>query len=122
MVTRVNSTVLNNAPRVVSITGASGGTLTPTGDTADQYNITELGATATIAIPSGTPVSGQKLVIRVKDNGTARALIWTTTSGGYRAIGVTLPTSTVISKTMYIGCVYNSTDSYWDVIAVLSEA
>jgi hypothetical protein len=105
-----------------TITGASGGTITPTSATTNQYTITALGAAATIAIPSGTPIDGQKLTIRIKDNGTARALTWTTSAGGYRIIGTTLPTTTVISKTVYIQCIYNSADSFWDVIAVAEQA
>ena len=103
-------------------TVASGTPITPTGDTADQYTVTALATAATIAAPSGTPVDGQKLVLRIKDNGTARALTWTTTSGAYRAVGVTLPTTTVISKVLYIGCIYNSQDTFWDVIAVVQQA
>ena len=109
-------------PRVISITGAAGGTITPTGDTADQYTITALGAAATFAAPSGTPVDGQRLVLRIKDNGTARALTWTTTSGAFRAVGTTLPSTTVISKTIYVGCIYNSADTFWDVVGVASQA
>jgi hypothetical protein len=109
-------------PRAVSITGAAGGTITPTGDTADQYNITALGAAATFAIPSGTPTDGQKLSIRIEDNGTGRALTWTTSAGGYRVIGTTLPTTTTATKTIYVGCVYNSNDSFWDVVAVATQA
>lgn len=100
-------------PRVGTV--ASGATITPTGDTADQYTVTALAAAATIAAPSGTPTDGQKLVIRIKDNGTARALTW---NAIYRVVGTTLPTTTVISKTVYIGCIYNSADAVWDVVAV----
>jgi hypothetical protein len=106
-------------PRVTNIT--SGSTITPPSDTADQYSVTALAVPATIAIPSGTAVAGQKLTIRIKDNGTARALTWTTSAGGYRVIGSTLPTTTVISKTVYVGCIYNSTDSFWDVVAVAQQ-
>jgi hypothetical protein len=107
-------------PRSVDI--ASAATITPTGDTADQYEVTALAAGATIAAPSGTPTDGQKLVLRIKDNGTARALTWTTTSGAYRAVGVTLPATTVLSKVLYVGCVYNAQDSFWDVLAVAQLA
>jgi len=106
-------------PRIQTVSSAA--TITPTGDTADQYTVTALATAATIAAPSGTPTDGQKLVIRIKDNGTARALTWTTTSGAYRAVGVTLPTTTVISKVVYIGCIYNSQDTFWDVIAVAQQ-
>jgi hypothetical protein len=115
---------ISYAPPTVSvgITGAAGGTITPTSGTATQYNITALGAAATFAVPSGTPVDSQKLTIRIKDDGTARGLTWTTSAGGYRIIGTTLPTTTVISKTLYVGCIYNTADSFWDVIAVAQQA
>lgn len=104
-------------PRVGTV--ASGATITPTGDTADHYTVTALAAAATIAAPSGTPTDGQKLVIRIKDNGTARALTW---NAIYRVVGTTLPTTTVVSKTVYIGCIYNSADAVWDVVAVNQQA
>jgi hypothetical protein len=57
--------------------------------------------------------------MRVKDNWTARTLAY---NAIYRAIGITLPTTTVINKTMYFGMKYNSTDSKWDIIAYGIEA
>lgn len=108
-------------PRIGTTTGAAS-PITPTADTADQYNVTALAVAATIAIPSGTPTDGQKLTLRIKDNGTARALTWTTSAGGYRIVGTTLPTTTFISKTVYVGCVYNAADSFWDVVAVSQQA
>ena len=97
---------------------ASSATLTPdAGDT--QYNVTALATNATFAIPSGTPSHGQKILIRVKDDGTSRTLSW---NAIYRTLGVTLPTATTISKTLYVGIVYNSTDTKWDVIATAEES
>lgn len=98
-------------------TTTSGSTITPS-SAVSQYEVTALAAAATIAAPSGTPIDGQKLIIRIKDNGTARALTWTTTSGAYRAVGTTLPTTTVLSKVVYLGCIYNGQDTFWDVVAV----
>lgn len=103
-------------PRITVITSSS--TITPTSDASDQYEVTALAEAATLVAPSGTPTSGQKLIIRIKDNGTARALTWSTNSGAYRAVGVTLPTTTVLSKVLYIACIYNSQDLFWDVLAV----
>ncbi len=100
-------------------TVASSATITPTGDTVDLYTVTALAAAATFAAPTGTPTNGQKLMIRIKDNGTARTLAW---NAIYRNMGVTLPTTTVISKTMYLGFIYNSTDTKWDLIALTQEA
>jgi hypothetical protein len=106
--------------RIVSITSAS--PIIPTGNTADQYDVTALAAAVTVSAPSGTPTDGQKLTIRIKDNGTARGLTWTTSSGGYRILGTILPVTTIVSKTIYIGCIYNSADTFWDVVAVTTQA
>ena len=110
---------LVNTPSVQSV--ASSATVTPTAND-DLVVITAQAAALTLAAPTGTPVEGQSLMIRIKDNGTARGITWTSGAGGYRAIGVTLPTTTVISKTTYVGLIYNSTDSRWDAIGVTTEA
>lgn len=108
-------------PRVNNNGATTSGTITPTGDSSDQYEILGLTGTTTIAAPSGTPVAGQKLTLRIKDNGTARTLSWTTTSGGYRVMGGVLPTTTAASKNIYIGCIYNATDTFWDVVAIATQ-
>jgi hypothetical protein len=100
----------------------SASTITPTSNATNQYTVTALAVPATIAIPSGSPIDGQKLSIRIKDDGTARALTWTTSAGGFRVIGTTLPTTTTASKVIYVGCIYNSQDSFWDVLAVATQA
>ena len=58
-------------------------------------------------------------IIRSKDNGTSRDLAWNSI---YRTIDITLPTATTASKTIYVGAIYNSTDSKWDVVSVAEEA
>jgi len=100
-------------------TEASSATPTPNGDSYDQYQLTALAEAATFAAPSGTPVNGQKLTIRILDNGTGRALSW---NAIYRVIGTTLPVTTTASKTIYIGLIYNTADTKWDVVAVAEEA
>ena len=102
--------------RVVSITSSA--TPTPNCDTTDLYKITALGEGATFGAPTGTPLDGQKLQIRIKDDGTGRSLAF---NAIYRVIGVTLPTTTTASKTIYLGMEYNSADSKWDVLAVAEE-
>lgn len=90
----------------------------------DEYAITALANALTInADANASPADGQKMLFRFKDNGTARALTWTTGStNSFRAVGITLPTTTVASKLVYIGCVYNAADSRWDAVAVSQEA
>jgi hypothetical protein len=105
--------------RIDTVTSAS--TITPTADTADQYNVTALATTASFAVPSGTPTDGQKLSIRIYA-GTTQTISWVTTAGGYRVIGTTLPLSVPATKTIYVGCVYNAADSFWDVVAVATQA
>lgn len=94
-------------------------TITPNGDTTDQYNVTALGSAVVFATPTGTPTNGQKLIIRIKDNGISRTLTW---SSAYRQIGTVLPAATTAGKTIYVGCVYNTEAGYWDVVAVAEEA
>jgi len=105
-------------PRVA--TTASSSSLTINSDNSERYTVTALAADMTINNPSGTPTDGQTLLIRIKDDGTARALTWS--GSQFRVIGVTLPTTTVISKTVYIGLIWNSADSKWDVVSVNQEA
>lgn len=105
-------------PRARSQNIISSATITPPSDTVDQYNITALATNATLDNPSGTPTNGQKLMIRLLDDGTPRTLSY---GANYRAIGITLPSVTVANKTLYYGCVYNSEDSLWDIVAFSQE-
>lgn len=103
-------------PRVQTI--ASSATVTPV-STNDLVTITAQAVGLTLANPTGTFVEGQALMIRIKDNGTAQTIAFGT---NYRAIGVTLPTTTVISKTLYLGIIYNSTDAKFDIIGLNQQA
>lgn len=107
--TRVN-------PRINST--ASSATPSINTDTTDEYDITALAAAITSMTTNltGTPVNGQQLMIRCKDNGTARAITWGTS---FASSGVaTLLATTVASKTHYIGLRYDSTTAKWICIAV----
>jgi hypothetical protein len=107
-------------PRVYSNTGIN--TLSWNSNNYEQYQLTAMNSPTTISADSGSPSNGQKMIFRLKDNGNARSITWTTgTTNAFRAIGVTLPTTTVVSKLTYVGCIYNSTDSRWDVISVAQE-
>jgi hypothetical protein len=102
-------------PRVVTATDDATAVIDV--DVTDQYQLTAV-ANATEFTVSGTPVTGQKLIIRLKDAGVAKALTWT----GFTAVGVTLPTTTVANKTHYVGCIYNSAGTTWDAVAVVVTA
>jgi hypothetical protein len=88
----------------------------------DQQSITALANALTISADSGSPVDGQKTIFRIKDTGTARTLTWTISGAkSFRAIGAILPTTTISTATVYIGCIYNGTDAFWDVVAVSQQ-
>jgi hypothetical protein len=98
---------------------ASATSITPTGGSREnEHYVTTLAANLTINAPSGTAANGNNLMIRIQDNGTSRTLTW---NAIYEVVGTTLPTSTTAGKKMYIGCIYNSTDSKWDVVSVIEE-
>lgn len=96
---------------------AASGTLTP--DFSHDMSVrTGLSANLTIANPTNATVNGFGHVIRLKDNGTARTISFGT---NYRAVGVTLPTTTVSNKVLYIGCINNTDDGKVDVISVQQQ-
>lgn len=98
---------------------SSAATITPTPDVADVYAVTALAEAATVAAPTGSVSDGQTLILRIRDNGTGRALTW---NAIYRVVGVTLPTTTVANKLLYVGLKYNSVDNKWDVLGISREA
>lgn len=91
-------------------------------DTTNLFTITAL-ATAITSFTTnltGTPSTTRKqtLTIRIKDDGTARAITW---GASFASRGATLPTTTVLGKYLYVGLIYNSTASVWDCVAVSQE-
>lgn len=103
-------------PAVQSVVSAS--TVTPT-FANDLVKVTAQAAALTLANPSGTAIDGVGIVIRIKDNGTARTIGYGTQ---YRAIGVTLPTTTVVGKTLYLAGIWNVEDTTLDIVAVGQQA
>lgn len=110
-----SSSIGSPTPNVQTVISAA--TVTPT-SANDEVVITDQHVALTLANPTGTPSQGQALTIRIKDDGTSRTIAYDTQ---YRAVGVTLPTNTTVSKTLYLGLIYNSTDTKWDVVGVSLE-
>jgi hypothetical protein len=99
-----------------TVTQASTATLTVDSTTTNVSELTAQAVGLTIGAPTGL---GKKIIIRIKDNGTGIAIAYNPI---FRAIGVTLPTTTTASKTLYLGVMYNAEATKWDVIAVNEEA
>lgn len=103
------------APRVTSVADAN--SITPNADTTDevtQSNSTVAG-TLTINAPTGTPVDGQKLIIRVTCT-NAQTLSFNAIYRSSTDLGFPSATSGS-SKTDYLGFVYNSSATKWDLLA-----
>lgn len=101
-------------------TEASSATPTIDTDSYDMHSITALAAAITSMTTnlSGTPTNGQSLIIRIKDDGTARAITW---GASFEAKGVALPTTTVASKVLTVGFLYDTVTSKWGCVASLNE-
>ena len=119
VVTQINTVTLTNK-RITEreVTIASSATPTPNSDITDIYTVTALAEAATFGAPTGTPTQGQTLLIRIKDDSWGPwALSW---NAIYRAgTDIAKPTTTVTGKTMYVGFIYSTTDTKWDLIMVV---
>lgn len=90
-------------------------TLTPS-KAIHQYNLTNQESSLAIVNPNIIGfLDGQSLMLRIKDNGIARAITW---GDKYRGIGVTLPNTTSAGKTLYIGAKWNAVDGKFDILSV----
>ena len=105
--------------RVTTITSSATPTINT--DNCDAVTITAL-ATAITSMTtnlSGTPTNFQPLIFRIKDDGTARAITW---GSSFTPMGVALPTTTVISKILTVGFIYDTVLSKFACIASAQEA
>ena len=97
-------------------TAADATSITPAGDTTDQVVQSNSQATGTLTMnaPTGTPVDGQRLTIRIKST-NVQTFSW---NAAYVGGTAALPTATTgSSKYDYFLFVYNAGASNWDYIA-----
>ena len=83
-------------------------------DDYDAVTITAQDAAITDVNMTGTETNFQKIIFRIKDDGTARAIAW---GSDFEAKGVALPTSTVISKVLTVGFIYDTVTAKWGCVA-----
>lgn len=102
-----DETVLRG-PREASATSLS--TPTPNANNTDLFILTAQAETAFFGAPTGSPKNGQKLMFRIKDNGTPQTLHW---NAIYASDA--LPNITIAHNTLYIACIYNEDEEKWDV-------
>jgi len=87
--------------------------------TVDFIAITAQNTSLFFSNPQSGFSQGQALMIRIKDDGTARGITYDTK---YRAVGVNLPSTTVIGKTVYLGFLYNATEDKFDCIGISQQS
>ena len=121
MLSSLTETLTNKriTPRITTITSSATPAINT--DNCDCVTITALAVAITSMTTSltGTPTNVQKLIIRIKDDGTARAITW---GASFEAKGVALPTTTVISKVLTVGFIYDTVTSKWGCVASAQEA
>jgi hypothetical protein len=126
--TQLNTKITNNetttftnkriTPRITTIT--SHATPTINTDNCDAVTITaqEEAITSMTTNLSGTPTNFQKLLFRIKDDGTGRAITW---GDSFEAVGVALPTTTTANKRLIVGFIYDTVTSKWGCVASVEE-
>jgi hypothetical protein len=112
---RITSAANTSINRVVSINDAN--SITLNADTTDlgiQLN-TQSAGTLTINAPTGTPNDGQKIMLRIRTS-NIQTLSFNAIFQG--STDLNLPTSTSgSSKFDYMGFIYNSTSTKWQLLA-----
>lgn len=103
-------------PRIGSLTAST--TLTIDSDLYDQFYLTEMTATTTIAV-SGTPENGQKLILGITASTTAQGLVWADNFA--TSTDLDLPAETVAEKTLFLGFIYNAIKTKWVLLALLNN-
>lgn len=105
------------APRVVSY--ATGSTLTINANSTDLaiHENSQAAGTLTVAAPTGTPVDGQRLMIRIRPTVGLQTYSWNAVFSA--GTDFALPTATsALNKWDYLGFIYNSTAAKWHLIAM----
>jgi hypothetical protein len=95
-------------PRIQSVVSSS--TVTPNANSDQLVVITAQATALTLVNPSGTPVDGQVILIRVVEASSSQTITY---GSQYRAVGITLPTSTG-GKLTYLPIIWNAIDNRWD--------
>lgn len=101
-------------PRVGTTTSSATPTINT--DNYDMYTLTAqaVDITSFTTNLSGTPVNGQKLIIRITGT-AARAITW---GSSFAASTVALPTTTVTTAMLTVGFIYDTVSAKWVCSAV----
>lgn len=111
------SSTYQSTRSVTSVTTATT-SIIPLGVNNINYSITALASALTIQT-SGLAQDFDKILIRIKDDGTARALTFDPVF--FEAKGMALPTTTVLGKVITIGFIFDSVTNKYGCVSVAQE-
>ena len=80
----------------------------------NYYTLAAQAVGATFDAPSGTPLDGNSLVLKIKASSTEIAIAWNAIYRG--GTDISLPTTT--NKTMVLHFMYNAADAKWDLVGI----
>lgn len=98
---------------------SGGATPTINSDVTGYYHVSAQAAAITGVTVTGSPNDMQKLVIRIKDNGVAKAV---TLGAQFVAMGAALPTTTTAGKNGTWTFYFDAATSLWGAVSVITEA
>lgn len=98
-----------------SSTETSNATPSINSNNIDIHEITALAVPITSITVTGSPTRGQELIISIKDDGTARLI---TLGSNFEALGISLPTTTVVNQKMVMRFLWNVATSKWSLISI----
>lgn len=102
-------------PRNFSDDSGTLNSITPNIVDYDAYSISNISGAFTINNSLVSMTGGEKIIIKLQSNGSTQTIILDTE---YRCVAeVVLPTEVPASGWLYIGIIWNSEDSMWDIIA-----
>jgi len=114
-VTQAIGTIASSATPHPSSNGDAGGTK------VNHFTITAQAEALVLHAPAGTWADGDKLLVRILDNGSAWGITYESNKYVSRISGTALPSTTVISKYLYMGFIYNSTADRMEMVALVQE-
>jgi len=103
-----------------SSTVASTATLVMDIDAYNIYSVTEQAEALTIDAPDGTPNPDDIFILKIKDNGTSRAITWDAIF--VNVSGLATLTATVANKQHVVGLIYDATAGVWQIVSITTEA
>lgn len=119
-----NATITGNidisgTSRLVPATAATSDGSNNITPTKQIYSITALAHDATVLAPTWAAQEGMSGLLKIKDDGNARALAW---HASWVVIGVTLPTVSIAGKWLYVNYQYNAADSKFHVLGIARQS